>query len=120
MSQTYMCTFPLKTTALCNGFGFTDVSSVSLRVKTAKQLLINLCQTLHSGTSTRTYKKNESSFSSDQYISIIHYTCTEIPQEDTITLTYEALQTEMPILIIIAITGMNRNIPSDAFARGST
>lgn len=53
MSQTYMCTFQLKTTVLCNGFSFTDVFTVSLCVKTTKQFLINLCQTLHSGTSTR-------------------------------------------------------------------
>lgn len=41
MSQTYMCTF--KTTVLCNGFGFTDVFTISLCVKTTKQFLINLC-----------------------------------------------------------------------------
>lgn len=117
MTQTYMCTFQLKTTVLCNGFSFTNVFSVSLCVKTTKQFLINLCQTLHSGTS-RTYKKNKSSFSSDQYVYIIHYTCTEISCEDTLTLSREALQ--MPILIIIAVTGMNRNIPSDAFVCSST
>lgn len=93
MSQTYMCTFQLKTIVLCNGFSFTDVFTISLCVKTTKQFLINLCQTLHSGTSTRTYKKNKSSFSSDQYMYIIHYTCTEISYKDTLTLTHEALQT---------------------------
>lgn len=36
MSQTYMSTFQLKTTVLCNGFGFTDVFSISLCVKSDK------------------------------------------------------------------------------------
>lgn len=43
MSQTYMCTFQLKTTVLCNGFGFTDIFTISLYVKTTEQFLINLC-----------------------------------------------------------------------------
>lgn len=78
MPQTYMCTFQLKTTVLCNGFVFTDVFSISLCVKTTKQFLINSCRMLHSGTSTRTWK-NKSSFSSDQYMYAIQCICTEIP-----------------------------------------
>lgn len=93
MSQAYMCTFQRKTTAMCNGLSFTDVFTVNLCVKTTKHFLINLCQTSHSSTSTRTYKKNKSPFSSDQYMHIIHYTCTEISYQDTLTLTHEALQT---------------------------
>lgn len=54
MSQTYMCTFQLKTTVLYNGFGFTDVFTIGLCVKTTEQFLINLCWMLHNGTSTRT------------------------------------------------------------------
>lgn len=93
MSQAYMCTFQHKTTAMCNGLSFTDVFTANLCVKTTKHFLINLRQTSHSSASTRTYKKDKSSFSSDQYVYIIHYTCTEISYQDTLTPTQEALQT---------------------------
>lgn len=92
MSQTYMCTFQHKATAVCNGISLTDVFTINLCVKTTKQFLINLCQTLHGSTSTRTYKKNKSSFSSDQYVYIIHYICTGISYWDTLTRTNKALQ----------------------------